>query len=89
VLADWIGGAAVFAAGQLTGRYLRVRHRRGVERPREPEAICGCGHHIAFHEAAEHLCHGRNGAMQDRACTCQQYVGPTPLPTYIAGELGG
>lgn len=81
-----MAGAAVFAAGQLTGR-LAGRRRPRDRRRVDPQPVCGCEHHIAFHEDGVHRCHAKTGPARDRECMCQRYVGPQPLPTYVAGEL--
>jgi hypothetical protein len=87
-------GAAVFAAGQVTGRYLWPRHRKPPEIVRGP--ICGCGHHRSLHDD-KGKCHGGFSEIGHKpiasvkyshlACKCKQYVGPEPLPEYYAPEL--
>jgi hypothetical protein len=81
VIADLLVGA-----GLLSGRFLPRRARPPVTTDREP--ICGCEHHVAFHEAGENRCHAKTGPARDRDCTCQKYVGPQPLPIFWPGELG-
>jgi hypothetical protein len=55
----------------------------------EPDPICGCEHHLAFH-TAEGVCKAQKqqyiGMNQQGYsqysivdCTCQQYVGPIPV----------
>lgn len=60
------------------------RKRKGAE----PDPICGCEHHLAFH-THDGVCKGQtqrymgqndHGYSQYEIidCTCQQYVGPVP-----------
>jgi hypothetical protein len=46
----------------------------------EPQPICGCSHHLSFHNPATSSC-----AVDD--CRCQQYVGPEPLGHVVALPL--
>jgi hypothetical protein len=48
--------------------------------PPEPQPICGCSHHLSFHNPATSSC-----AVDD--CRCQQYVGPEPLGHVVALPL--
>jgi hypothetical protein len=48
--------------------------------PAEPQAICGCSHHLSFHNPRTSAC-----AVDD--CRCQQYVGPEPLGHVFAQPL--
>jgi len=48
--------------------------------PPEPQAICGCSHHLSFHNPHTSAC-----AVDD--CRCQQYVGPEPLGHVFALPL--
>jgi hypothetical protein len=88
VVLDWVVGVAIFAAGQLSGRYLRLRRSPAPPVTADRAPICGCNHHIAFH-ADGAGCHAKLTPYSSEECTCQQYVGPQPLPTYVAGELAG
>ncbi|OIV36763.1 hypothetical protein BIV57_14610 [Mangrovactinospora gilvigrisea] len=111
VMLGGAGGVANTVRSALDNRHRRrmavikakteaeERHRKALaEADRQPEAICGCGHHLAKHDRAGH-CH----EMEQRAvewdanqrpirfeaaqCTCQQYVGPRPLEAYYAEPL--
>jgi len=46
----------------------------------EPQPICGCSHHLSFHNPTTSAC-----AVED--CRCQQYVGPEPLGHVFAQPL--
>jgi hypothetical protein len=46
----------------------------------DPQPICGCSHHLSFHNPATSAC-----AVED--CRCQQYVGPEPLGHVFAQPL--
>ncbi|MEO3856174.1 hypothetical protein [Acrocarpospora sp. B8E8] len=93
---EMLTGAALLAVGWLAGRYTPARRRM----PKPPKAVCGCDHQFAYHDPATGECHGLNevdvrnkhgewiGEEQVR-CTCRQYDGPTPLPTYYAPEVSG
>jgi hypothetical protein len=48
--------------------------------PPEPQPVCGCSHHLSFHNPATSAC-----AVDD--CRCQQYVGPEPLGHVVAMPL--
>jgi hypothetical protein len=90
-------GAAIFAAGLLTGRVWRRQVAPAI--PAEPKPICGCKHHFSRHDDAEGKCHatveeatlwqsnGNPYRWKRVPCTCQRYTGPEPLPTYVAGEI--
>jgi hypothetical protein len=64
----------------------------------EPEPLCGCEHHLAFH-TSEGVCKAQKQrwtGTNDRgysqydivSCTCQQYVGPVPdITPQIMREL--
>lgn len=91
---ELVVGAAIFAAGQVTGRYLRMRAK--PPKPIERGPTCGCGHHKSLHDA-NGKCHGGFTEVGHKpvasvkyshlACRCKQYVGPEPLPEYYAPEL--
>jgi hypothetical protein len=85
VLLILITAIAIFAAAYGIGTW---RHSREVK-ARQGKPICGCEHHRAMHDPATNECHGRNyegGGIYSR-CTCRQYVGPEPLPSYYAPEI--
>jgi len=48
--------------------------------PPDPQPICGCTHHLSFHNPATSTC-----AVD--GCRCQQYIGPEPLGHVIALPL--
>jgi hypothetical protein len=48
--------------------------------PPQPQAICGCTHHLSFHNPGTSAC-----AVE--GCRCQQYVGPEPLGHVFAQPL--
>lgn len=56
-----LGGASVGVILTSPGRVLK-RHNRLL--------VCGCGHHLSFHDDEEGACH--NG------CFCKHYTGMTP-----------
>jgi hypothetical protein len=48
--------------------------------PPDPQPVCGCTHHLSFHNPGTSAC-----AVED--CRCQQYVGPEPLGHVMALPL--
>jgi hypothetical protein len=86
-------GAAVFAAGMLAGRFWPAR-RKGLRPQKPPQPICGCDHHLSYHDPQTGACHAQvyighwDWQDQHRACTCRQYAGPERLPEYFAPEIG-
>jgi hypothetical protein len=48
--------------------------------PAEPQPVCGCGHHLSFHNPKTQTC-------ASDGCRCQQYIGPEPLGHIIALPL--
>jgi hypothetical protein len=48
--------------------------------PPDPQPVCGCTHHLSFHNPGTSAC-----AVDD--CRCQQYVGPEPLGHVMALPL--
>jgi hypothetical protein len=59
---------------------LAEKKNAGLQPPPEPQAICGCTHHLSFHNPRTSAC-----AVDD--CRCQQYVGPEPLGHVFAQPL--
>jgi hypothetical protein len=51
---------------------LAEKKNAGPQSPPQPQAVCGCSHHLSFHNPQTSAC-----AFDD--CRCQQYVGPEPL----------
>ena len=56
---------------------------------KQGKPICGCDHHRAMHDPKTNECHGKDyeGNGVYARCTCRQYVGPEPLPSYYAPEI--
>jgi hypothetical protein len=76
---------AAIAVGWGAGAW---QYRRAVE-ARQVKPVCGCEHHRAMHDPKTNACHGKEyegGGVYSR-CTCRQYVGPEPLPSYYAPEI--
>jgi len=61
------------------GKLAETRNQP-VSGPPEPQPICGCSHHLSFHNPQTSAC-----AVDD--CRCQQYVGPEPLGHVFALPL--
>ena len=88
-----LDGAAILAAGFLLGRFLPAR-RRQPKPPAPVRPVCGCTHEVAFHDPKSGQCHAMMyvpGTMSRDShhvpCTCRQYTGPEPMPTYYAPEI--
>ncbi|MDX2708349.1 hypothetical protein PV350_36690 [Streptomyces sp. PA03-6a] len=97
----------ILAGGYVTGgAYDRLRKaatERRKARQQElngPQPVCGCGHHLAYHDAREGLCYasvpapsgrkdeaGDKDEAEDRRCPCRRYAGPEPLATLYAPEI--
>jgi hypothetical protein len=70
--------------------------------PKQPKPICGCNHHLAFHDE-DGVCHatktheatwGRNQSgfvvatsWREDGCECRQYVGPKPTEQYFTTQI--
>jgi hypothetical protein len=67
--------AILAAKGQLA-----ETKNQSLSAPPEPQPICGCSHHLSFHNPHTSAC-----AVDD--CRCQQYVGPEPLGHVFALPL--
>ncbi|GAB3499399.1 hypothetical protein [Nocardiopsis coralliicola] len=103
-------GAAIALGGVAVGRLLPRRERPEARRalpeaPPQPapQPICGCGHHLVFHDQESKLCQAQiiipdrwtTGdrhpyAGQEgvyRQCKCQGYRGPVPVDEYYAPDL--
>lgn len=79
-------GAGILLAGALVGYPLGRRDRNARK---EPEPVCGCGHHLATHDPETLKCSAAVSVSQYRAggdwigedwksCACRKYVGPMP-----------
>ncbi len=98
----------ILASGYVTGgAYDRMKkavaeRRKARERALAgPDPVCGCGHHLAYHDAKDGLCYASvkdtkgNRAAEGvddkpvRRCQCRRYAGPEPLATLYAPELTG
>jgi hypothetical protein len=59
---------------------LAEKRNAALKPPPDPQPICGCSHHLSFHNPGTGAC-----AVDD--CRCQQYVGPEPLGHVFAQPL--
>ena len=59
---------------------LAEKRNAALQAPSEPQPVCGCSHHLSFHNPRTSAC-----AVDD--CRCQQYVGPEPLGHVFAQPL--
>lgn len=101
---DAISVAVVVMAGGYVvngalDRVRRIRKDRREEQERAlsgPEPVCGCGHHLAYHDLHDGRCYAErnrkdSGDGKDATapvqCTCRRYAGPEPLATLYAPPL--
>jgi hypothetical protein len=61
------------------GAKAQLEERRHATPP-EPQPVCGCSHHLSFHNPRTSTC-----AVD--GCRCQQYIGPEPLGHVVALPL--
>lgn len=86
-------GAGILAAGLAMGRFWPARRRH--PKPQKPsQPVCGCDHHLSYHDPDTGQCHGMmkipsSGSRDSfhQSCTCRRYSGPEPLPEYYAPEI--
>ncbi|MFJ2774108.1 hypothetical protein [Streptomyces sp. NPDC087300] len=107
-MSQWVVVALAFSGSvccvSLTSlAKLIVKHRREDRRRalNGPDPMCGCGHHLAFHDPSEGVCHapaqvpvawdwtGDPSKFEERRCSCRTYAGPEPLPSFHTPELVG
>lgn len=98
-------GAAIALGGVMIGRMIPRRQQPPPpQRPAvpansgAPQPICGCGHHLVFHEHESKRCQaqvvipgrwvGQSGGTY-RPCMCQGYRGPVPVDEYYAPDILG
>ena len=85
-----VTGAALFAAGTVTGVVLDRLPRRRKRTPEVPGPRCGCGHLLSEHDAKRKSClaqvqrrhYQRNGDWNGHEwvqCSCLTYIGPEPI----------
>ncbi|WP_344966909.1 hypothetical protein [Salinactinospora qingdaonensis] len=99
-------GACIALGGVAVGRMMSNRSGRkqaqqaAVEPPRQhtPQPICGCGHHLVFHDTENKVCQAQvvipgrwtgQSSNSYRKCMCQGYRGPMPVDEYYAPDLLG
>ncbi|TDQ45986.1 hypothetical protein [Actinorugispora endophytica] len=96
-------GAMIALGGVLVGRVLpnrraaREQSKPAIpEGPRTPQPVCGCGHHLVFHENKTKTCQAQvvipgrwtgENSNSYRKCMCQGYRGPVPVDEYYAPDI--
>lgn len=75
-------GAGLVVAGMTLGRFWPARRRK--VKVRGP--VCGCKHHVSFHENGKGPCH-KVSSFEGTRCRCRTYTGPEALPEYYAPEI--
>ncbi|MFG2195467.1 hypothetical protein [Streptomyces sp. NPDC048639] len=96
--------AGGYVVGGVWDRVKAAARDRRTERRREingPEPICGCRHHLAYHDPKEGRCYaevkkpvewdedGDEIRFAHERCPCRRYAGPEPLATLYAPEVTG
>lgn len=98
-------GAIIALGGVMVGRVMTKRQQSNQHttqqavasgQQRSPQPICGCGHHLVFHNQESKMCQaqvvipgrwtGQSGSTY-RTCMCQGYRGPMPVDEYYAPDL--
>ncbi|WP_282693315.1 hypothetical protein [Streptomyces sp. CC208A] len=91
--------ASGYVAGGAYDRFKKARRERRQAQEKAlsgPEPVCGCRHHLAYHDTRDGRCYaavkdkrakGDGEAVEPRQCPCRQYAGPEPLATLYAPEL--
>jgi len=89
VIGPVAGGSVGGALRRHHGRRLAILEAKARLRsadaavaagPAEPQPVCGCTHHLSFHNP-------RTSTCAFEGCKCQQYVGPEPLGHVVALPL--
>ncbi|GLU49069.1 hypothetical protein [Nocardiopsis ansamitocini] len=100
-------GAMIALGGVLLGRALPNRKAPrpqqssrypavAQQRPPTPQPMCGCGHHLVFHDHEKKVCQAQvvipgkwtgENANSYRKCMCQGYRGPVPVDEYYAPDI--
>lgn len=59
----------------------------GRQLPAADRPVCGCGHHLSYHDPNTGQCLHKRTFLQRHVytaqCSCQQYIGPEPVPHYL------
>ncbi|MBE2999626.1 hypothetical protein IDM40_13040 [Nocardiopsis sp. HNM0947] len=98
-----VGGVAVGRLSTRNRLRAALEEERGRERARITEdgqrsvqPLCGCGHHLVFHDRESSKCQSQvvipghwTGSNETtyRQCMCQGYRGPRPIDPYYAPDL--
>ncbi|MBB4932236.1 hypothetical protein F4561_003056 [Lipingzhangella halophila] len=98
-------GAIIALSGVLVGRTMTKRQQTQSQHAaqqavtagnRNPQPICGCGHHLVFHDQESKRCQAQvvipgrwtgQHSSTYRTCMCQGYRGPMPVDEYYAPDL--
>ncbi|HEY9369931.1 hypothetical protein [Streptomyces sp.] len=95
---EMLTGGGLVLIGWAVGRFAPAR-RRTPKPPAPTKPICGCTHELAYHDPEKGTCraavnvesrwdgYGDPIGWKQAPCACQQYTGPTPLPTVYAPEV--
>jgi hypothetical protein len=91
-----VGAIAVTSVAKTVRGGFRDRRTARSDALRGPEPVCGCKHHLSFHDSVTGQCHERvlvkvpgQEHKEREACPCRRYVGPEPLGGYFVPEISG
>lgn len=91
-----VGAIAVTSLAKTVRGGIEDRRKARARELRGPDPVCGCKHHLSFHDAETGQCHEQvlvKAPGQERkervACPCRRYIGPEPLGGYFVPEITG
>jgi hypothetical protein len=89
-----IGALAVTSVAKTIRGGINDRRNARAKALAGPEPVCGCKHHLSFHDAQTGQCHEfvmvkvPGQEHKERVgCSCRRYVGPEPLGGYFVPEI--
>lgn len=90
---ELILGGVILLIGIIIGRFTAPRRTLAPRLPPPPKPICGCGHHLAYHDKKSGQCNEyqpgvvQSGTNNKVTCKCRQYSGPLPLEQLVPTEI--
>lgn len=89
-----VGALAVTSVAKTIRGGLADRREAKARALRGPDPVCGCKHHLSFHDAETGQCHEQilvkvpgQEHKERLTCPCRRYVGPEPLGGYFVPEI--
>lgn len=90
---ELILGALILVIGVIIGRFAAPRRLMAPRLPPPPKPICGCGHHLSYHDRKTGQCNNYQPGVENMKtkalvqCKCRQYSGPLPLEQLVPTEI--